>query len=156
MPDFDDELWKKVYTDSVAHIKKNLDFPIMANDMSPAALRISAQNATAAGVENMIEFLHGDFTHMRPEGENGLVFFNPPYGERLKESDIDRLYARIGDHLKKAYMGFDAWIISGNLDAMKKIGLKSSQKITIFNGKIETRFVKFGLYSGSKKIKTSE
>lgn len=155
-PNFDDALWKRVYSESVDAIKKPAERLIYANDISRGALRIAQQNATAAGVANMIQFEGGDFTQLRPATNSGIVVLNPPYGERLKEADLENLYKSIGDHLKQNYQGFDAWIQSGNMDALKRIGLKSSRKITIFNGKIETRFVKFGLYKGSKKNKPSE
>jgi len=112
---------------------------------------MTQQNATAAGVDELIDFGSGDFSEFSPEEGNGIVMINPPYGERLQVDEIERLYSRLGDHLKKAYTGFDAWLITSNQEALRSVGLASSQKITIFNGKLETRFVKFGLYKGSKR-----
>jgi putative N6-adenine-specific DNA methylase len=34
---------------------------------------------------------------------------------------------------------------------MKSIGLKTSRKIPLFNGKLECRFVKYELYEGTRK-----
>jgi len=150
-PDYDNNLWLRVYGDAMAGVADFTSVTICANDVSPRALRMTQQNATAAGVDELIDFGSGDFSEFSPEEGNGIVMINPPYGERLQVDEIERLYSRLGDHLKKAYTGFDAWLITSNQEALRSVGLASSQKITIFNGKLETRFVKFGLYKGSKR-----
>lgn len=152
-PDYDNNLWLQVYGDAMAEVADYCDVTIKANDLSPKAFRMAQQNATAAGVDELIDFDLGDFADFGAEKDGGVVMINPPYGERLQVYEIEKLYSRIGDHLKKAYTGFDAWIITSNVDALKAIGLAASRKITIFNGKLETRFVKFGLYKGSKRNK---
>ena len=52
---------------------------------------------------------------------------------------------------KSKYEGNEAWVISSDLFALKKIGLKPSKKITIYNSNLECRFCRFDLYHGSKK-----
>ena len=61
----------------------------------------------------------------------------------------------IGNTLKQNFRNTEAWIISGDLQALKFIGLKPSQKIKIFNGPIECRFMKFEVYEGSRKGKNN-
>lgn len=149
--DYDDTLWKKVYTESMELVDRALPFPIIAGDNVGKAVDISLKNATTAGVAQMIDFRTGDFSQTLPEGSFGTLIVNPPYGERIEVKGLLELYSQFGDHLKKSYTGFDAWLLSANFDALKKVGLRPSGKITIFNGKLETRFVKFGLYKGTKK-----
>ncbi|MCK5088237.1 MAG: hypothetical protein KAQ90_11980, partial [Melioribacteraceae bacterium] len=86
-----------------------------------------------------------------PEDDNGTIIMNPPYGERLKEDDLNDFYKMIGDTLKTNFTGFDAWILSANKDAMKHIGLRTSKRLTLFNGALECKFHKYSLYKGSKK-----
>ena len=77
---------------------------------------------------------------------------NPPYGERMNEQEyIENLYKLIGDKLKQSYAGFEAWFISSNLEAIKRVGLKPTRKIVIYNGTLECRLVNFSLYAGSKR-----
>ena len=153
--DYEDRLWKKVYSESMEMVDRGLPFPIIANDIEPKAIDIALQNATVAGVSQMIDFRTGDFKFSQPDGNHGVSIINPPYGERLELRRLLDLYTELGDHLKKSYTGFDAWVMSANFDALKKVGLRSSRKITIFNGKLETRFVKFELYKGTKKTQKS-
>jgi putative N6-adenine-specific DNA methylase len=65
--------------------------------------------------------------------------------------DIGLLYKEIGNHLKKNFTGHEAWILTANQAAAKQIGLHTSKKIKVYNGPLECRFLKFELYSGSKK-----
>jgi putative N6-adenine-specific DNA methylase len=53
--------------------------------------------------------------------------------------------------LKKKYSGYEAWIISSNLEALKKIGLSASRKITLYNGPLECKLMRYELYEGTKK-----
>jgi putative N6-adenine-specific DNA methylase len=65
------------------------------------------------------------------------------------------MYDRIGTKLKHSYSGYEAWILSGNLEATKKIGLKPSAKIELLNGPVKCSFQKFALYQGSKKLRSN-
>jgi len=80
------------------------------------------------------------------------MVFNPPYGERL-DIDLERFYREIGDTLKQSYPDTNAWFITGNIEALKYVGLKPSRKIKLFNGKLEARLVKYEMYKGSKRTK---
>ena len=80
-----------------------------------------------------------------------MVIINPPYGGRLESENIGLLYKEIGNHLKKNFTGHEAWILTANQAAAKQIGLHASKKIKVYNGPLECRFLKFELYSGSKK-----
>lgn len=64
----------------------------------------------------------------------------------------------MGDQFKQHFAGWEAWVISSNMGALKSIGLRPSRKIPLFNGPLDCRFVKFEMYEGSrrKKIKNEE
>jgi putative N6-adenine-specific DNA methylase len=80
-----------------------------------------------------------------------VLVTNPPYGERLYIEEIEAFYAELGDVFKKHYQGFDAWVFSGNLDAIKRIGLRASRKFPLFNATIDCRFNKYELYAGTRE-----
>jgi hypothetical protein len=94
------------------------------------------------------------FDNVKPEKQEGILVFNPPYGIRMEErGEIRDLYRGIGDVLKQNLSGFEAWIITSNMDAAKFVGLRPSAKIILYNGPLESRFIKFEVYEGSKKEK---
>jgi 23S rRNA G2445 N2-methylase RlmL len=138
-----------------------IDLPqlkIIASDISADAINISKINAAAAGVAHYILFSEGDFEITEvPEGRNGVIFFNPEYGDRLGiEADLQETYARIGDFMKKKCKGYTGYIFTGNLELAKKIGLKTSRRIEFYTGKIDCRLLEYELYSGTRRVDTSK
>ncbi len=131
--------------------KKNLP-QIIASDISAEAIEIAQLNARTAGVEHLITFEVGDFAQTTvPEG-NGVVMFNPEYGERLGvHSKLEETYKRVGDFLKQNCRGYRGYVFTGNPDLAKKIGLRASRRFEFFNGKLDCRLLQYELYEGSKE-----
>ncbi|RSK40308.1 THUMP domain-containing class I SAM-dependent RNA methyltransferase [Mangrovimonas spongiae] len=136
-------------------LKKTRDFhyKIIGYDKAPSAVRKAKENIKNAHLDDFITIEHEDFfkTEKPVEGRLHMVF-NPPYGERLA-IEMEQFYKDIGDTLKQNYPGTDAWFITSNLEALKHVGLRPSRKIKLFNGKLESRLVKYVMYEGSKKAK---
>jgi len=147
---FDAMLWQTIKDEAEKAIIP-FEGKIYATDLDKNAIEISLQNARRAGVAANIEFAEADFLQSKVKGEGGLIVMNPPYNERLKNDDIVEFYSELGTHLKHFYNGCDAWIISGNLEALKFIGLRPSRKIKLYNGQLECRLQKYELYRGSKR-----
>ena len=83
---------------------------------------------------------------MKNRYESGVIFCNPPYGERIGEvKQLEKLYYELGEHLKNNFKNFDAWIFTGSSELRKKISLKPEEKIPFYNGPIECRMVHYGL-----------
>ncbi|HLT07206.1 MAG TPA: hypothetical protein VK014_06735 [Cyclobacteriaceae bacterium] len=126
---------------------------IIASDLSQQAVLISEENAKAAGVAALIEFETGDFRLSTvPDAEEGIVFMNPEYGERLGETEeLQTTYKAIGDFMKQRCAGYRGFIFTGNLSLAKKIGLKARRRIEFYNGTIDCRLLQYDLYKGSRE-----
>lgn len=148
--DFDAELWEGIKNKAKEN-KKEFKYKIWGSDWSGRILTTAKENVASAGLENEITIKTSFFDDLEPPEGGGFILTNPPYGERIKTHDIIKLYKGIGDSLKQKYSGFTAWVLSGNMDALKFVGLRPSRNIIVFNGPIECRFAKFEIYSGSKK-----
>jgi len=149
--DFDRGLWIQLKKEATNN-EIDFDGKISGFDMDDEAITISKENARRAGVNRVISFTKQDFIDTNKEYTDSHIIMNPPYGERLMEDDeIIPFYKEIGDQLKHNYLNCNAFIFSGNLRAIKHVGLKASSKIKLFNGPIECRLNKFELYAGSKK-----
>jgi putative N6-adenine-specific DNA methylase len=123
---------------------------IYGSDIDGRAIREARQNIEAAGIDDIIRISQADFREKEAPSTPGTVIINPPYGERLKPEDVEALYKEIGDALKQKYKGFNAWILSSNPDAVKRIGLRAAERLVLFNAALECRFLKYELYEGSK------
>jgi putative N6-adenine-specific DNA methylase len=126
---------------------KSLHSPnIFASDQDKQALSWTRKNAYQAKVSDMITLSQKNFLESSPPSEKGVIIMNPPYDERLPIEEASTFYKNIGDHLKRNYSGWTAWVLSGHLEAMKNFGLKPSQKHILYNGKIECTYRKYELY----------
>ncbi|MEO8150143.1 MAG: THUMP domain-containing protein [Bacteroidia bacterium] len=150
--DYDEPLWAEIYDDALMEEKPSLDFKIIGADKSGIVLDKARQNIFNAGLENDIELQKGLFENFIPPTNSGVLITNPPYGVRIEDDDLLNTYKKIGDTLKKNFAGWKAWIFTGNLELAKFIGLRPTRKLHLFNGPIECRFLKFEIYSGTKRI----
>lgn len=148
--DFDSELWETVWREANANIKET-DIKIIASDRSARAIDIAQNNIQKAHLQRDIVLLKRPFENLKPTAEPGIILLNPPYGERLEVSNLRSTYKEIGNTLKQNFSGFEAWVISSDLDALKHVGLKPSKNITVFNGPLECRFQRFDIFKGTHK-----
>jgi putative N6-adenine-specific DNA methylase len=124
---------------------------IIATDISAKAIEAARSNARNAGVENRIEFGVCDFRETPVPPGGGVVVFNPEYGERLgNEKALEPTYKAIGDFLKQKCGGYNGYVFTGHLGLAKKIGLRSSRRIILYNARIECRLLEFEMYAGSR------
>ena len=57
----------------------------------------------------------------------------------------------IGERLKHAFTGNDAWILSYREECFEQIGLKPSIKIPVYNGALECEFRRYSMFQGKMK-----
>ncbi|MCW5520743.1 class I SAM-dependent RNA methyltransferase [Aureitalea sp. L0-47] len=152
-PDFDPDLYEVIENAALKKIK-DFHFKIYGFDKDAIAVKKAKQNIKNANLQEFIEIRTRDFFESEKESNRQLhLVFNPPYDERLSVSDIFEFYANIGNTLKRGYPGSNAWMITSNMEALKNVGLRPSKKIKLYNGKLESRFVRYELYEGSRKAK---
>ncbi|QIA08441.1 THUMP domain-containing class I SAM-dependent RNA methyltransferase [Draconibacterium halophilum] len=146
--DFDPVLWEKI-TEPVE--KREFRHKIYASDISGSNLLNAQTNARRALVFNKIQFACTDFKNLDVKLDNATIVTNPPYGERLRENDLDGLYSMIGERLKHQFAGNSAWILSSAFESLKFVGLKPSQKIDLFNGALKCKYNNYRLFEGKEK-----
>ena len=149
--DWDNILFNKIKDSKLNSVVSPVG-KIYGFDKAPSAIKKSTTNIKNAGLEDFIQVNRANFFNSQKMGDTPLhLLTNPPYGERLS-GDINTLYRKFGDVLKRSYPETEAWIISSNFEAIKSFGLRPSRKIKLFNGKLETRLYNFPIYEGTKKI----
>lgn len=149
---FDRDIWVRLKQEQKDLRLSAPGVEIAGYDRDPMALDIASQNIQQAGLEEFIDLDRRDFFLTSEKQTNKFLIMNPPYGERLEDQDkmVD-FYKSIGDVLKAFYTNSQAWVLGGNLEAIKKLGLHPSKKIKLFNGPIECRLECFDIYDGSRK-----
>lgn len=147
---YDDDLFATIKQHRVDRIRE-FHGKIVGYDIDGRMLDAARTNVESAEMEDVIEVRRENFFDTKKDMFPLLMVFNPPYDERISINDDD-FYKKIGDTFKTSYPNTLAWLISSDLDAPKKIGLRPSRKIKLFNGKLETRFLQYEMYEGTKKL----
>ena len=149
---YDHALWTTIK--NKANEKKNENKPVlMGYDNLNEMIIATRNNINNIDPNNDCKITFKDFFDLEPPVENAFLILNPPYNMRIAQEKNHMFYEKIGTRLKHSWSGSDAWILSGDLEGLKHIGLRPIRKIKLFNGPIETKLVHIPLYKGSKKIK---
>ena len=153
--DFNIAEWKSVKEQEDRKIGAgDFECEIWGNDIDMDVLRQAEANLKGAKLHKDVFLYHGSFEDQEPPEGKTIIVTNPPYGERIKVEDLNDMYSKLGDTFKNLYgERCEVWLITSDFEAMKHIGLHPSKKIQLFNGALDCRFLKFELYSGSKKNK---
>ena len=147
--DFDQELFDSIYNDDSN--EREFTHKIYGYDNNPKANEIAVRNVKAAGLSKDIELKIQAFQQFEQPQEKSIIITNPPYGERISTDDLLGLYQMIGERLKHAFAGNDAWILSYRDECFDQIGLKPSIKVPLYNGALECQFRKYQLFDGKYK-----
>lgn len=152
--DFDQALFDSIYNDDSG--EREFTHKIYGYDNSPRANEIATHNVKAAGVTKEVVLKLQPFQQFEKPSEKSIIVMNPPYGERISSDDLLSLYQMIGERLKHAFTGNDAWVLSYRDECFEQIGLKASIIVPLFNGSLECQFRKYQLFDGKYKAFRSE
>lgn len=148
--DFDKALWDDILDEAMDQ-QRDINCIIKGSDISEKNLRSAMANLKQARLHKDVSLETIPFQEVIPPPAPGVMITNPPYGERIRVEDITALYQDLGNTLKRRFTGYQAWVISSDMRALKMIGLRPMKKHTLFNGPLECRYAGFDLYDGSKK-----
>ncbi|RZL52194.1 MAG: class I SAM-dependent RNA methyltransferase [Variovorax sp.] len=139
---------------------------IFGSDVAFRMVDFAERNAERAGVAAAIEFRGGDALQRMPPAEGGgVMMLNPPYGERIEVGGVARpgareqaetedggeFFVQLASHWKKNYAGWTAWMLTPDLQCPKRMRLKESRRVPMWNGPIECRLFRFDMVAGSAR-----
>ncbi|WP_194093804.1 THUMP domain-containing class I SAM-dependent RNA methyltransferase [Marivivens aquimaris] len=107
------------------------------SDRDAGAVRMSTQNAERAGVSGVAAFKnHAVSDLQRPEGAEGLVIVNPPYGARIGQRKLlYAVYGALGKTLIERFSGWRVGIITSDAALAHATGLPfMSEPISVSHG----------------------
>jgi putative N6-adenine-specific DNA methylase len=148
---FNEEVWQDIVSNAKKRVTE-LPCEIIGSDISAEMVTKTRRNLRGLPIGRFVKTSVTSFQEFKKPGNSGLMISNPPYGERMGE-EIEELYEEMGNWMKTELTGFDCWIISSNMEALKFLGLRPDTKIKFYNGDLECSFRRYSIYSGSKKTK---
>jgi len=156
---YDKSTFKKIRSEALKGINKNVDIKINASDINRDAVVASLANVKSAGFEKLIHVQRCDFkdSHIPKGKDDFTLIVNPEYGVRMgDEAKLEPLYGELGDFFKQKCKGSKCFIFTGNLNLAKKVGLKASRRHIFFNSNIECRLLEYEMYDGTRKAKYNQ
>jgi putative N6-adenine-specific DNA methylase len=153
--DYDSDLWHQIHQDAL-NARQDNPLNIRGSDINREQIKETQELIDRLKFSQYITLDTQDFFQSKAQESEGLIVTNPPYDIRVETDEVDQFYKSIGDTLKQGYDGWDAWILSGNKEALKSLGLRTSRKMTMYNGSIECKYQKYELYRGTKKASKLE
>ena len=145
--DFDRRLWERLLQEEQAAAASSLTVPVLGYDRDPKSIIACRENARRAGLEYAISFDRRPFEDTEPCGHQGVLVMNPPYGVRMGDkTELEGLYRKIGEVFKRRFTGWTAYLLAGDLELARLVGLKPARRFVLFNGPLECRLLKYELY----------
>jgi len=151
LPDFNKNIWNKIKNECDKEIRPLPKGLIIGSDMSDIVLKMARENLSHLPYSENIVLTCQKFQQVE-KFENGVLITNPPYGIRLGTNEGAKLlFKELGDFIKQKCNGTSAFIYSGDPSLRKSIGLKTTRRIPLVNGKLEGVLFQIDSYDGSKK-----
>ena len=151
LQNFDKAAWVKIRQEAREQMGP-VAAPIAGSDNDRHMIRAAEHNAEAAEVADFIRFEVKDAQNARPNGDNGIMISNPPYGVRLAEMQaLQALYPQLGSWLKQHYAGWLIGMFTGDRDMPKYMRLSPKRKIPLYNGNLDCRLFLMDMVKGSNR-----
>ena len=147
--DFDAELFRSIYDDDSG--EREFNHKIYGYDADGRMVACARRNVKSAMMGDVISIECRDIKDFQEPAERAVMVVNPPYGERLVSDNLLSVYESLGERLKHAFQGNEAWVISSSYDCFDQIGLKASARIALYNGDLNCEFRKYELFTGKYK-----
>jgi len=145
--DFDRELWQQVKQEAKQQQFSQLPTELYGRDRDLEVLQQAKTNAKNCNLHQQINLAQSDISELEPPSDRGIIICNPPYGKRLGEvKELGSLYKQLGDVFKQRFQGWVAYVLSGNKELTKQIGLRTSQRIPVYNGSLPCTLLRYELF----------
>lgn len=165
-PDFDRGAFARLKESVQARERKELAIRFQGADAHPGAVALATRAIKAASVSKWVEVAQQPLDRFEPTIEFGSVFVNPPWGLRLADdaedaepaADADAAEDRsdpeviaawkdLGRFLHQRCRGKSAFVLSGNEELPRYLGLKASRRFPVRTGKIDCRLLRYDVFA---------
>jgi putative N6-adenine-specific DNA methylase len=153
-PGHDASEWSRVHATAVRGETPAAVPLIRGSDRSAAAIRAAVENASRAGVADLVRFEKLDVRLVEPDTEAGWLVSNPPYGVRLGDARETReLMRRFGELLRQRFSGWHLALLAP-ARADRVLGMPMTAAFRTTNGGLRVQCVT-GTVPASRRPATS-
>jgi 23S rRNA (guanine2445-N2)-methyltransferase / 23S rRNA (guanine2069-N7)-methyltransferase len=156
----DPVLWARLRHEAEARAAQGLRRlpPIRGYDADARAVRGAQENLARANLAKRVHVERRALADCAPVAarsgatNTGLLVTNPPYGQRLGDVEqLGPLYEQLGDLLRRRFPGWTGYVLTGEPALAKRIGLRPTRRIVLYNGAIECRLLELPISAAPVK-----
>ncbi|CAH1088930.1 THUMP domain-containing class I SAM-dependent RNA methyltransferase [Candidatus Nitrotoga sp. 1052] len=152
LKNFDAAAWSEMRSQAQAAQKPVSALPIFGSDLYGDELKAAHLNLENAGLRGAVTLNQANVLEISAPADHGVLVANLPYGERMGDlEELQELYPKLGDVLKKKFGGWNAYLFTSDLRMPKFIRLSVSRRTLLFNGAIECRLFEYKMVAGSNR-----
>jgi putative N6-adenine-specific DNA methylase len=157
---FDSHTWRLLKDTARAAVDDSAPALLVGSDISTRVVEQAAVNSGLAGLQAWLDngrlrFEAIDARNANAPAEHGMIISNPPYGEQSapKSASVAAMMANVGDRLKQAFSGWEAWFLTSDRSLPGQLHLRETRKTVLHNGPLECRFFRFELVAGGYRAR---
>lgn len=139
----DNSVFALARDEAMSNIKSDTGFEAYASDIDSNVLKIAEHNINKSGMQKYINCFKMNALDIETKGRKGTVVCNPPYGERLSNSDsVAKLYSSMG----QAFSKLDRWqiyILTNDEEFERKYGRRADKIRRLYNGMLRCNYYQF-------------
>lgn len=144
--DYEENIYLKEQERLSARVRLDPSIPVIGCDSDGETHALAERIRDASFGESGIRIVHSTFQEFEAEVPDGLLVTNPPYGERMGNSDeLTQLYVDLGYAAKRFVPGGRMSLFTANRKAARQIRMKAEGARTLFNGSIEGLLFEYGI-----------
>ena len=152
LKNFDAAAWRDMRQQAQAAQLPVTELPIFGSDLYGDELKATHLNLESAGLRAAVMLNQANVLEISAPADHGVLVANLPYGERMGDmGELEALYPKLGDVLKKKFGGWNAYLFTSDLRMPKFIRLSVSRRTPLFNGAIECRLFEYKMVAGSNR-----
>jgi len=145
--------WAAIVKDAQARAQRGrvAQLPeIRGYDADPKVIRLAQENIARIGLEKVVRVSARPLAELQKPSHKplplGLLICNPPYGERMGETNSLRyLYRQLGEVMLGEFSGWQGAVFTSDIELGKATGLRSYKRYALFNGAIASNLFLFDL-----------
>jgi len=139
------KLWEKLMAEAIDREDERAEIPwppIIGYDADPMVVATARKNIVNAGLKDRIVVKQRQLARLQPPAAKGIIFTNPPYGERLSEKEaVKYLYRCMGRIFKQQFSGWQLGFFTANPDLADMLGVSWQERYRLYNGPIKCRLL---------------
>lgn len=135
--------WEKAFEEAEDKANYDQKLDIIGSDIDHNLIKIANENATEAGLGDLISWKQMQVKDLFIRRNNGYIIGNPPYGQRLGDKDaVANLYKDLGSIMNE-HPSWSVYILTAFESFETQYGQKATKKRKLFNGFIQTNYYQY-------------